>query len=257
MESEARNPYTALKRRYATLQRNALHVQNALVRPLHALHLQLHKHQSPDYGESFNYYAAVCLPKGFPFSFPVTTCLYIAIARICTLNPTTLNLQDDIASALERAAALASWADPFATALALLACLCAAVLVATLGLSPVLAFAMCWLVRMPVVHRLVHRSFIALQERQACMSLLMSVSAPRGYLNTGLHLQPSPMSRDSAKTRHQPSFKEAPQRQGHLYSAPVLFCVCLLHVQVPALSACVAHHLLIVQAGTDSLAMAS
>lgn len=33
MESEARNPYTALKRRYATLQRNALHVQNALVRP--------------------------------------------------------------------------------------------------------------------------------------------------------------------------------------------------------------------------------
>lgn len=32
VESEARNPYTALKRRYATLQRNALHVQNALVR---------------------------------------------------------------------------------------------------------------------------------------------------------------------------------------------------------------------------------
>lgn len=65
-------------------------------------------------------------------------------------NPTHLNpegLQDDIASALERGAALASWADPFATGLALLACLCAAVLVATLGLSPVLAFAMCWLVR--------------------------------------------------------------------------------------------------------------
>lgn len=35
VESEARNPYTALKRRYATLQRNALHVQNALVRALH------------------------------------------------------------------------------------------------------------------------------------------------------------------------------------------------------------------------------
>ena len=32
VESETRNPYTALKRRYATLQRNALHVQNALVR---------------------------------------------------------------------------------------------------------------------------------------------------------------------------------------------------------------------------------
>lgn len=58
-----------------------------------------------------------------------------------------VNTQDDIASALERGAALASWADPFATALALLFCLCAAVLIGALGLSPVLAFAMCWLVR--------------------------------------------------------------------------------------------------------------
>jgi hypothetical protein len=57
--------------------------------------------------------------------------------------------QDDIAAALERAAALASWADPFATALALLACVAAAMLVAALGLSPVLAWGMCWLVRAP------------------------------------------------------------------------------------------------------------
>ena len=40
VESETRNPYTALKRRYATLQRNALHVQNALVRARGACRLR-------------------------------------------------------------------------------------------------------------------------------------------------------------------------------------------------------------------------
>jgi len=40
VESETRNPYTALKRRYATLQRNALHVQNALVRARGACQLR-------------------------------------------------------------------------------------------------------------------------------------------------------------------------------------------------------------------------
>ena len=83
VESEARNPYTALKRRYATLQRNALHVQNALVRPLHALHLQLHKQSQAADRNLFSSHAAICLQRGGPGSFHAEACLYIA--RVCSL----------------------------------------------------------------------------------------------------------------------------------------------------------------------------
>ena len=106
------------------------------------------------------------------------------------------------------------------------------VLVAALGLLPVLAFAICWLVRMP----------FALQEMRACMSLPMAMSEPVGYLNAGLLLQLL-----AACCR---MYNETPQRQERHNSAPVLFCMCVLHVQVPALSACFAKCMLTVQEAT-------
>ena len=58
------------------------------------------------------------------------------------------NVLDEIASMLERGMGVVTWADPNASALFLFIAIAGALAIATLGLHTVLAFALCWLVRM-------------------------------------------------------------------------------------------------------------
>ena len=90
--------------------------------------------------------AASFLERGAPRMVShniTTTCTDV---HACT--PQVQNILDEAASFLERGAALATWADPTASALLLLAATAGALAIAALGLHTVLAFLLCWLVRL-------------------------------------------------------------------------------------------------------------
>ncbi len=61
---------------------------------------------------------------------------------------TLQNLLDDVATQLERLHACITWQDPSATLLFIAFCACAAMALALLGLSIVMAIACFWLVRL-------------------------------------------------------------------------------------------------------------